>query len=206
MTKNKKTPTVDQNNQAAEAAENAEKAEQVDETQDASAETEETETAPPEDIANVKTDAAEDIVKLRAESEKNLQGWQRTLAEFQNYKRRIEREQQTVQQKAALDVITRLLPIIDDFERAMANIPVDFQEHPWLGGITMIQGKFMRLLEEFEVQPVDPQGELFDPNQHQAITMDDSDEVESGHVIETLQKGYVSGDVLLRPALVRVAN
>lgn len=75
-----------------------------------------------------------------------------------------------------------------------------------MSGVTLIQGKFKRLLDEQSVEAVDPVGQPFDPNLHQAIAMDDSDEHESGTVIETLQKGYVSGDILLRPAMVRVAN
>ena len=140
--------------------------------------------------------------ELEAEIERNKQGWQRSVAEFQNYKRRVEREQHN----AKLEVLGKLLPIIDDFERAMENLPDDLQDHPWLGGVNLIQGKFKRLLEEYEVAVINPAGEPFDPNLHQAIAMEDSDEVESGHVIDTLQKGYISGDYLLRPAIVRVAN
>jgi molecular chaperone GrpE len=148
----------------------------------------------------------ERISKLESEIERNKQGWQRTMAEFQNYKRRIEREQQAATVRLSMEVLTKLLPIIDDFERAMANRPEEFEAHPWFGGTILIGGKFQKLLDEYNVEVIDPVGEPFDPNIHQAITMDDSDEVESGHVIETLQKGYQSGDHLLRPALVRVAN
>ncbi len=162
--------------------------------------------ATPDNAASPAEAIDQRISELEAEIEKNRQGWQRTLAEFQNYKRRIEREQESTQRIAAFDVITRLLPIIDDFERGMANIPDNLEGEPWLNGIELIQGKFNKLLNEYDVETIDPQGEAFDPTHHQAITMDDSDEVESGHVIETLQKGYISGEHILRPALVRVAN
>lgn len=148
----------------------------------------------------------DELDRALAEAEKNRQGWQRTLAEFQNYKRRIEREQQMVQQRAAHDVLTKLLPIIDDFERAMSSLPEDLADNAWLSGITLIQGKFRKLLEDHEVEAIDPTGDPFDPTLHQAIARDDSDEVESGHIIETLQKGYRSGSIILRAALVRVAN
>lgn len=148
----------------------------------------------------------DELTKARAEAKKNMEGWQRTLAEFQNYKRRTERENKDLRRKANLDTVTRILPIIDDFERAMASVPEEFEGNPWMNGVTLIQGKFKKLLEEHDIDVIDPVGEPFDPNHHQAVFMDDSDEVESGHVIETLQKGYISGDILLRPALVRVAN
>lgn len=150
--------------------------------------------------------STEELDIIKQEAQKNLDGWQRTLAEFQNYKRRVEREQQDLTQRLSLNSLTKILPILDDFERALANVPEDFKDHPWMSGVTLIQGKFKRLLDEQSVEAVDPVGQPFDPNLHQAIAMDDSDEHESGTVIETLQKGYVSGDILLRPAMVRVAN
>ena len=158
--------------------------------------------------AQAAPDTAENdpLAELRTDAQRNLEGWQRTMAEFQNYRRRTEREQQELRQRAALDTLTRILPIIDDFERALDNTPDDLQEHPWLAGVALIMGKFKRLLEEHEVETIDPVGEPFDPNLHQAVSMDDSDEVESGHVIETLQKGYKSDNTLLRAAIVRVAN
>jgi molecular chaperone GrpE len=109
-------------------------------------------------------------------------------------------------QKASLDALIKFLPIMDDFERAMENVPEDLKDNPWFSGISLLQGKFKKLLEEYDVEEVIPTGELFDPNMHQAIGMDESDEVESGHVTATLQKGYSTGERILRPALVRVAN
>lgn len=141
-----------------------------------------------------------------SEAEKNLQGWQRTLAEFQNYKRRVERESKEIRQKTALDTLVKMLPIIDDFERALASLPDDMKDNPWINGVTLIQSKFQKLLEEYEVSIIDPVGELFDPNQHEAVGRDDDTDVESGHVSATLQKGYQCGERVLRPALVRVAS
>lgn len=155
---------------------------------------------------NEPTPESDELTAVKAEAQKNLEGWQRTLAEFQNYKRRVEREQQDLSQRLTMNTLSKVLPIIDDFERAMANVPDDLRDNPWMNGVHLIQGKFKKLLDEHEIQIIDPAGQPFDPNLHQAIAMDDSSEHESGHVIETLQKGYISGDTLLRPALVRVAN
>ncbi|GAB4520207.1 MAG: hypothetical protein OHK0046_30120 [Anaerolineae bacterium] len=146
------------------------------------------------------------LTKAQAEARINMEGWQRTLAEFQNYKRRVEREQKDLRQRASVEALTKILPIMDDFERALASIPTELAENPWMNGVSLILGKFKRLLEDHHVEILDPVGQPFDPNRHQAITIDQSDTVESGHVIETLQKGYISGEILLRPALVRVAS
>ena len=143
---------------------------------------------------------------LKAEADKNLDGWQRTLAEFQNYKRRVTREQQELRKRVALGTLGDLLPIIDDFERALANIPGDLEGNAWVDGVALIETKFHKLLEEYDVEVLDPVGEEFDPNHHQAIGTAENDQYQSGQVIETLQKGYLSGKTLLRPALVTVAS
>ena len=151
-------------------------------------------------------DVSAEIEKLRRDAQHNLEGWQRTLAEFQNYKRRTERETRESYQNATFDVLKSLLPIVDDFERAMNNVPDSLQAEPWLQGVTLIQRKFTQLLNEFNVAAIDPVGEPFDPKRHEAIGVDESAEVESGHVSAVLQKGYVAGEQVLRPAVVKIAG
>lgn len=146
------------------------------------------------------------LIEAQKEAKTNEDGWQRARAEFANYKKRTERERGALFQRAALDTLQGLLPIIDDFDRAFESVPETIGEDPWIGGVTMIQRKFMTLLEQYDVEAIDPTGELFDPNFHQAIGAEESDEVESGHVIETLQKGYRAGENVLRLALVKVAS
>jgi molecular chaperone GrpE len=135
-----------------------------------------------------------------------LEGWQRARAEFTNYKKRVDRELKDSYQNATGDVLKNLLPVIDDFERAFANVPADLKDNPWVNGVTMIQRKFDKLLEQFGVTTVDPTGQPFDPGAHEAVGQDDAGNVPSGHVSATLQKGYMVGDRVLRPALVRVAR
>ncbi len=146
------------------------------------------------------------LIEAQKEAQANEDGWQRARAEFSNYKKRIERERTELFQRAALDTLQALLPIIDDFDRAFESVPEALEEDPWIGGVAMIQRKFAGVLEQYEVEAIDPTGELFDPNLHQAIGAEESDEVESGHVIATLQKGYRAGDTVLRLALVKVAS
>lgn len=146
------------------------------------------------------------LIEAQKEARTNEDGWQRARAEFANYRKRNDRERRDIFQRAALDTLTSLLPIIDDFDRAFESVPAAISDDPWIGGVSMIQRKFATLLEQFEVEAIDPTGEAFDPNLHQAIGAEDSDEVESGCVIETLQKGYRAGEQVLRLALVKVAN
>jgi len=212
---NQEIPEADLSSSAdvtqANAAVNDDESQDTQETsQNGTAPAEAVETTAPEDEEVIDEQRVEEgnsvLNKLRAEAEKNLAGWQRERAEFQNFKRRIEREQRDMKEKSTLEAISQLLPIIDDFERALENVPEEFASNPWLNGVSLIQGKFQKLLDAHSVETIDPVGEPFDPNHHQAISKDDSDEYESDVVIQTLQKGYISGDTLLRPALVRVAN
>ncbi|MBN1963724.1 MAG: nucleotide exchange factor GrpE [Anaerolineae bacterium] len=147
-----------------------------------------------------------ELDKVRAEAEEYLQGWQRARAEFANFRKRVDRERTTLWQEAAIDVLKRVLPVIDDFERAMTNVPQDLDDHDWVKGIGLIQQKLSALLDSYDLVEINPLGEPFDPELHEAIGTEDSNEYESQHVTMVLQKGYAWGDRVLRPALVRVAN
>jgi molecular chaperone GrpE len=152
------------------------------------------------------TNLMQALIEAQKEAQTNKDGWQRARAEFANYKKRVEREKSEMFQRASLDTLKALLPIIDDFDRAFDNIPEEINDNPWIGGVSMIQRKFESLLDKYEIEPINPAGEPFDPNYHEAVGTEDSDEVESGHVTVTLQKGYRAGEQVLRPALVRVAS
>lgn len=146
------------------------------------------------------------VDKLRAESQTNLDGWQRSRAEFNNYRRRTQQQLSESKQKGAIDALAKVLPILDDFERAFANIPSDIEDNPWVSGTSLILKNLQKVMDEFDIETLDPVGEEFNPNFHEAIGMDDDSDYESGIVTTTLQKGYKSGDHVLRPALVRVAS
>lgn len=143
---------------------------------------------------------------VQAQAREYLEGWQRARAEFANYKKRVEREMKDSHSSAAGNVLKDIVPVIDDFERAMSNLPEDLQDNGWINGVSMIQRKLNKILENYNVTVIDPTGEEFDPNLHEAIGMEESDSVKSGHVTVTMQKGYRQGDRVLRPALVRVAK
>jgi molecular chaperone GrpE len=144
---------------------------------------------------------------VQTKAQEYLDGWQRARAEFANYKKRVEREMKDNQHLAAGDTIKALLPILDDFERAMANLPPELAANAWINGVNMIQKKLNKFLDDANVIIIDPTGQPFDPSEHEAIGTDQPTEAApSGHVTVTMQRGYKLGERVLRPALVRVAQ
>jgi molecular chaperone GrpE len=166
-----------------------------------------------EDLECARQELEAEIEGLRAElesaqakSQEYLDGWQRALADFTNYKRRIERDQQLTYQNQIGSVVKRYLPIVDDLERALNNRPLEGEGAAWAGGIELIYRKFLTALEADGVRQMEVAGQMFDPNLHEAISQAPSSEHESGQVTEVLQKGYLIGDRVLRPAIVKVAE
>lgn len=147
-----------------------------------------------------------ELETAQAKAQEYLDGWQRALADFSNYKRRVERDQQLNYQNTIGMVVKRYLPILDDLERALNNRPAEGDGAVWAGGIELIYRKFLMALEADGVKPMQAAGEQFDPNLHEAISQEPSPDHESGQVIEVLQKGYYLGDRVVRPAIVRVAE
>lgn len=149
----------------------------------------------------------EELLQARGEAAANLDGWQRTRAEFANFKKRTEANNADIRQFASIALITKLLPVQDDFERAVKNMPETLKSETWVEGVQLIHRKVANLLEGEGVKALEVnKDEVFDPSVHEAITHDEDPEVQSGHVIEELQKGYKIGERILRPALVRVAK
>ena len=146
------------------------------------------------------------LAEMQAKSDEHLQGWQRALADFSNYKRRIERDQAQASQNAAGSVIKRYLDIIDDLDRALKNRPQEGDAANWANGVELIYRKFMSILVAEGVKTIGAEGQLFDPNLHEAIVMEDSTNYASGQIVGVVEQGYVLGDRVLRPARVRVAR
>ena len=134
-----------------------------------------------------------------------LDGWQRAKAEFANYRKRMERERELNNFEAVGRVVKRYLPIVDDLERALKGRPTEGDGAAWADGIELIYRKLLSTLEAEGVTPIEAEGEMFDPNFHEAVVQSPSDEHESGQVIEVLQQGYRLGERVLRPTMVRVA-
>ncbi len=143
--------------------------------------------------------------EMTTKAEEYLDGWQRARAEFANYKKRVLRDHTEIHQSARGEVIKLYLDIADDLERALQEKPGDGQGATWADGIEIIFQKLRTRLESEGIKPMNPLGEEFDPNIHEALMKEESDEYKSGQIIEVMQEGYWIGDKVLRPALVRVA-
>lgn len=143
------------------------------------------------------------IEEAEAKASEYKDSWMRSQAEFQNYKKRIERDNEIMRAHMKGDIVKRLLPVLDDLERALQNRPAD---EPWTNGIELIVRKFQSALDGEGVKRIEAEGAEFDPNFHEAISHEPNEEVESGHVIAVVQNGYMLGERVIRPALVRVAQ
>ena len=140
-----------------------------------------------------------------AKAAEYLDGWQRAKAEFTNYRKRLERERELNNFETVGRVAKRYLPIVDDMERALNERPTGAEGAAWSEGIELIYRKLMNILEVEGVTLIEAEGEIFDPNLHEAVVQSESDDHESGQVIEVLQTGYKMGGRVLRPAMVRIA-
>ena len=143
------------------------------------------------------------VEEAEAKLAESVDGWQRSQAEFQNYKKRVERDNEMMRANMKGDIVKKILPVLDDLERAMQNRPTD---EPWTDGIELIVRKFQTILDGEGVKKIEAEGVEFNPNFHEAISNEPSEEVESGHVIAVVQNGYMLGERVVRPALVRVAQ
>ncbi|MBV7330892.1 nucleotide exchange factor GrpE [Chloroflexi bacterium TSY] len=149
----------------------------------------------------------EQLAEEKRKAEQSLDRLQRTAAEFQNSKKRQEKLLSDSIERASARMIERLLPVLDDLDLAFRNVPADVEttQNAWLSGFQQIQKKLLHILEEEEVTAMTEDGS-FDPSKHEAVSSEPNEEVESGHIIETLRLGYEHKGRVLRPALVRVAT
>ena len=143
------------------------------------------------------------LKEAEAKAAEYKDSWMRSQAEFQNYRKRVERDNDAMKTLMKGDIVKKVLPVLDDLERAVQNRPTD---DLWANGIELIARKFQGVLESEGIKRIEAEGAEFDPNFHEAISNEPSDEVESGHVIAVVQNGYMLGERVIRPALVRVAQ
>ncbi|HVM72367.1 MAG TPA: nucleotide exchange factor GrpE [Anaerolineales bacterium] len=169
---------------------------------------------PPEQTLEGTPEAEEQARLMQAELEKQLaaaqtqaaeykEGWQRSVAEFQNYRRRVEADRAETYQNAVGSIVKRYLPVLDDMERAMQARPAELA---WADGIDLIYRKLQSILEAEGVKRIEAEGQKFDPNFHEAIMQEPVKGVESGTVIGIVRNGYMLGERVIRPAMVKVAQ
>lgn len=149
--------------------------------------------------------AAEELAVARRERDDFYDRLLRKTAEFDNYRKRVERERRESAQYAAADLLEQVLPIVDDFERAL-EAEAGPDSAAYRQGVELIYKQLQDLLARRGVTPIDAVGQAFDPNLHQAITYESSPGHAEGEVIEEVRRGYKYGDRLLRPAMVKVAK
>jgi len=164
-------------------------------------------------VAAVAQISMDDYQKLQEELQKSKQlasesfdGWQRERADFSNYKKRMDREQQNRRQTIAGELVKKYLEVLDDIQRALKNRPAEGEGAEWAAGIELVERKFINILESEGVTRIPAEKEMFDPTRHEAISSEDSPNHTSGEIIEVLQQGYTLDNRVLRPALVRVAR
>jgi len=145
------------------------------------------------------------LAAARAEAEEQLQGRQRAAADLANYRRRTDEERAAVTSFANAILITKLLGVLDDFDRALANVP-DVVHEGWVEGVRLVERKLRSLLEAEGVTQIEAVGEPFDPNLHEAVVHEPTTDHPDNEVIGEVQRGYRLHDRVLRPALVRVAK
>jgi molecular chaperone GrpE len=144
------------------------------------------------ELHQFKVDAAEMLDRL-----------QRSQAEFANYRRRIEQDREMLRARATEDIIRKLLPLADDFDRALRSVPDEIAGHPWIEGMRLVERKLWKTLESEGISVMESVGQPFDPSRHEAVMVDEGDGA-ADTVVEEFQRGYFVNDSVLRPAMVKV--
>jgi molecular chaperone GrpE len=147
------------------------------------------------------------IAALEKERDDYLDQWRRSAAEFQNFRKREERLRVERERNANVRLISRLIPVLDDLQRAVQHVPEELKQNDWANGMLAIERKLWNILEMEGVKAIEAStGTPFDPTIHEALISEESDEYESEHVVGELERGYRLHDNVLRPARVRVAR
>ncbi|MBR6148175.1 MAG: nucleotide exchange factor GrpE [Lachnospiraceae bacterium] len=130
----------------------------------------------------------------------------RQMAEFENYRKRTEKEKATMFEMGAKSVIEKMLPVVDNFERGLASVPQENQTDPIYEGMNLIYKQLMGELDKLGVKPIEALGQEFNPDLHNAVMQVESEEFEEGIVAQELQKGYMYRDSVVRHSMVAVAQ
>ena len=166
-----------------------------------------------EPVNGAQPESADDLERLRAElaeieqkADEYLRLAQRTQADFINYRRRVDEERAQQARDATVSFLQRLLPILDDFERALANATPADLESSWGRGVQLVERNLRGLLAAEDVQRIPAEGAEFAPREHEAVGSQPSPDVPEGHVLHVVRQGYKKGERVIRPAQVIVAT
>ena len=205
-----------------EVLEDLEKESQADQTEDSVKEAETTEdTASETEEKDTEETAEETEGSSKEDSDDNKKGFfkkkkdkkdeltdrvKRQMAEFENFRKRTEKEKSQMFDMGAKTIVEKVLPVIDNFERGLAAVPEDKKEDAFVVGMDKIYKQFLTTLEEAGVKPIEAVGQEFDPNFHNAVMHVEDEELGENIVAEELQKGYMYRDAVVRHSMVKVAN
>ena len=153
-----------------------------------------------EDNANAMAETPDELAEARAQAADFEDRWKRAAAEFQNYRRRTESERSELLRGANGSLLKEILPVLDDLERALANVPPEQAESKWVEGAQLVERKFRAIMERQGLVPIDALGQPFDPAFHEAIGGSGT------HVAQEFQRGYTLHGRTLRPAMVIVGD
>lgn len=143
-----------------------------------------------------------ELTQVTEEKDEYLNKLKRMKADFVNYRNRVNKEKEQLELKTKTDIISSLLPVIDNFERALKSVE---EETEFLSGVSLIHKQLLDALKKEGLEIIDTEGEEFDPAYHEAVMQVESEEYESGYIVEEIQKGYLMDDKVVRPAMVKVA-
>jgi molecular chaperone GrpE len=165
---------------------------------------------PRESAARDEEDSVQDLPRRLADSDeriKDLQDkWHRAAADLANLRRRTEQERGDVEKFASMLLVAELLPVLDNFERALETIPGNLSTLTWIQGVMLIERHFRAVLEHQGVAPIEAQGKPFSASHHEAISERETEDTEPGTVTQVYQKGYTMHGRVIRPALVELAK
>lgn len=156
-----------------------------------------------EEILELPEGLEKELSEEKEKAAKYLENWQKAEADFSNYRKRIEQEKEDLAREAVSRVLLRILPLIDDLERAFDSLPAKPKDPSWVDGIKLIHRKLLADLEAQGVSAINAFGEAFDPNLHEAVAHQDGEE---GKVIAVARKGYKLNDRVLRATQVVVGK
>jgi molecular chaperone GrpE len=147
-----------------------------------------------------------ELEKAKKTSDEYLDNWRRTAAEFQNFKRRAEKDKADYAQYANQQLLRRLLDVLDSFDVGFKAVPAQYKNQPWVEGMRAVERQLLQVLEQQGVTPIEAQGKEFDPNFHEAMLYEPAEGAEEGQITDELQRGYMIHDRVLRPTRVKVAK
>ena len=169
-----------------------------------------TETTETTETTDEKADSKDEVVDEKAELEKKandyLDRYQRTLAEFDNFRKRTMKEKASMYDDGVRDSVLKLIPVVDNFERAVSAVSEEEKESGLYKGIEMVLKQFTEILTSLGVQEIEAEGKAFDPNLHNAVMHIEDENFGENEVAAVLQKGYICKDKVIRPSMVQVAN